>query len=134
MTKDKQIEHWLRDALSESGEFTLERIAELVLPVKRLRELCKQHDKAPKGYRIDRAPAKRLANLLSDRQTPNVVRSLVEAILERLDQADETAPEAIDAEELARSKRLLSLREQELEDMRGSARSRARTRDPASRA
>ncbi|MEO0481598.1 MAG: hypothetical protein AAF196_19175 [Planctomycetota bacterium] len=116
---DRQVSTWLKAALRGETAFGLDQIAALVLPVSALRDLCRKHDRVPKGYRIEKAPARRLAVTLCEPRHPEVLESLVRAVVERLANRDETDADKLEAaSETERLNRLLGLRDQELSGLR----------------
>lgn len=114
--------------LAKNGDVPLAQLLELLVPVRRLRELARDLGLTPKGgFRVDKAPAHVLAPLLAEVRQPEpldrVLRGLVPAAGEDDDGDDESAA-GVDAAVLAEQRQLLSLRESEL----------ARSRDELERA
>jgi hypothetical protein len=72
----------LREALESEGRVSLSRLVQELVPIDRLREVARQHDIAPKGYRVERAPAARLIPLLVDPKQPDVVEEVLQLLLD----------------------------------------------------
>lgn len=109
-------------ALARNGELPLVLLLELLVPVRRLRELARDHGLTPKGgFRLERAPAHVLAPLLAElrdaERLDSVLRALVpEPAAKR--QADEGEGGAAESAEL---RQLLALRDAELLRLRDEA-------------
>ncbi len=56
--------------LRDGGALSLSVVLEQLVPVRRLRELAQKLGLSPKGFRVERAPARSLAGLLADLQVP----------------------------------------------------------------
>ena len=111
------VQGLLRVVLEQEGKVPLERVVQELLPVGTLRDLARKHGLSPKGYRIEKAPAPRLAKLLIDVRNPTLVTEVLELLLELRGTGD-----AQDAGELAgrvsELEALLRLREGELRGAR----------------
>lgn len=113
--------------LAKNGDVPLAQLLELLVPVRRLRDLARDLGLTPKGgFRVDKAPAHVLAPLLAEVRQPEpldrVLRGLVPAAGD--DDGDDESAAGVDATVLAEQRQLLSLRESEL----------ARSRDELERA
>ena len=113
--------------LAKNGDVPLAQLLELLVPVRRLRDLARDLGLTPKGgFRVDKAPAHVLAPLLAEVRQPEpldrVLRGLVPAAGD--DDGDDESAAGVDAAVLAEQRQLLSLRESEL----------ARSRDELERA
>ena len=76
------VQGLLRVVLEQEGKVPLERVVQELLPVGTLRDLARKHGLSPKGYRIEKAPAPRLAKLLIDVRNPTLVTEVLELLLE----------------------------------------------------
>ncbi len=117
---DPLIARWLEEALEHEGRLSLATLLERAVPIETLRELARRHDVALKGYRIERAPAKRLVTALTDMRRPEVVEAVCAALVEGVADRSERPPSKPtgDAEDVAALVRKLKLRETELETAR----------------
>ncbi|MGE3173945.1 MAG: hypothetical protein AB7O97_15070 [Planctomycetota bacterium] len=79
-------EHALR-----GGSLTLALLLEQLVPVSELRRLAREFDVSPKGFRVDRAPAKALAPELADPADARRVEAAVSALVARVDDASPAA-------------------------------------------
>lgn len=113
-----------QQVLEGGGDVPLSMLLELLVPVARLRELAVEFGVTPKGgFRIERAPAKVLAEKLADERDPKRLETVVRALVEAgspPDAASERAeaPTDRDAEALEEARALLTLREQEVARLR----------------
>lgn len=120
--------------LAKNGDVPLAQLLELLVPVRRLRDLARDLGLTPKGgFRVDKAPAHVLAPLLADVREPEpldrILRALVPAAADDADDAEPAA--AVDPAVLAEARQLLSLRESELARLRDEL---ARAREALARA
>lgn len=121
------VEH----VLGKGGDLPLALLLETLVPVKELRRLARDLGLSPKGFRVDRAPARVLATQLAELRESEQVEQLLELL--RPPAAAAPAKEVDDADSKADLEALLQLREGELlrskadaEDARAAA---ARARD-----
>ncbi len=70
-------------ALREKGSLQLALLLEHLVPVARLRELARDFGLSPKGFRIDRAPARALAPLLAGRKDAEELDRTLGLLFER---------------------------------------------------
>ena len=122
-------------ALANGGDLPLSLLLELMVPVKRLRDLARKFGLSPKGgFRIEHAPARVLAPLLGELREPSQLDDVLSLLVPRAEAAPEQPadPQAgIDAQTR------LSLRESEVASLRdelerareGDARARERESD-----
>ncbi len=75
------VQGLLRVVLEQEGKLPLERLVQELLPIGTLRDLARKHGLSPKGYRIEKAPAPRLAKLLIDVRNPTLVTEVLEELL-----------------------------------------------------
>ncbi|MGA0058092.1 MAG: hypothetical protein ACO3RU_00750 [Planctomycetota bacterium] len=102
----------LRIVLEQEGKLPLERLVQELLPIGTLRDLARKHGLSPKGYRIEKAPAPRLAKLLIDVRNPTLVTEVLELVLALRGAGEATDKSGTDrVEEL---EALLKLREGDL--------------------
>lgn len=106
------VQGLLRAVLEQEGKLPLERLVQELLPVGTLRDLARKHGLSPKGYRIEKAPASRLAKLLIDVRNPKMVTEVLELILAQREAG--AAPAADDSGRVEELEALLRLREGEL--------------------
>jgi hypothetical protein len=64
-------------ALRDGGSLPLQLLLEMLVPVRRLRELAQRLGLSPKGFRVDRAPARVLAVALADLRVPEQLDQVV---------------------------------------------------------
>lgn len=106
--------------LAKNGDVPLAQLLELLVPVRRLRDLARDLGLTPKGgFRVDKAPAHVLAPLLADVREPEPLDRILRALLPVADEDDEAEPAtAVDPAVLAEARQLLSLRESEVARLR----------------
>lgn len=101
--------------LAKNGDVPLAQLLELLVPVRRLRDLARDLGLTPKGgFRVDKAPAHVLAPLLADVREPEPLDRILRALVPAADDGDDAEPAtAVDPAVLAEARQLLSLRESE---------------------
>ncbi|MFN8826751.1 MAG: hypothetical protein ACK501_17415 [Planctomycetota bacterium] len=101
--------------LAKNGDVPLAQLLELLVPVRRLRDLARDLGLTPKGgFRVDKAPAHVLAPLLADVREPEPLDRILRALGPAADDGDDAEPAtAVDPAVLAEARQLLSLRESE---------------------
>lgn len=108
--------------LAKNGDVPLAQLLELLVPVRRLRDLARDLGLTPKGgFRVDKAPAHVLAPLLADVREPEPLDRILRALLPAAadDGDDDAEPAAgVDPAVLAEARQLLSLRESEVARLR----------------
>lgn len=124
--RSRSVQALTREVLRDDGRITLARLVQELVPIDALRALARHHGLAPKGYRVDRAPASRLASLLADPKRPDVVEELVELLI-----GNDPTPEAgADQKQLEDLEARLRLRDGELARVKSDL---ARCRSQAAR-
>lgn len=68
------------EALAASGQVKLATLLAALVPVEELRAVGKKFGVAPKGYRIERAPIGKIAELLAESQEPKVLEAATGAL------------------------------------------------------
>lgn len=106
--------------LAKNGDVPLAQLLELLVPVRRLRDLARDLGLTPKGgFRVDKAPAHVLAPLLADVREPEPLDRILGALLPVADVDGDAEPAtAVDPAVLAEARQLLSLRESEVARLR----------------
>ncbi|MFN7591406.1 MAG: hypothetical protein ACK5UQ_23255 [Planctomycetota bacterium] len=101
--------------LAKNGDVPLAQLLELLVPVRRLRDLARDLGLTPKGgFRVDKAPAHVLAPLLADVREPEPLDRILRALVPAADDGDDAElATAVDPAVLAEARQLLSLRESE---------------------
>jgi len=110
------VQGLLRTVLEQEGKVPLERLVQELLPVETLRDLARKHGLSPKGYRIEKAPAPRLAKLLIDVRNAKLVTEVLELLLAQRAGSGEAAKDETGRVEEVEA--LLRLREGELRGAR----------------
>jgi hypothetical protein len=127
--------------LAKGGDLPLALLLELLVPVRRLRDLARDYGLSPKGgFRLDKAPAHVLAPLLAEQREPERVDAVVRLLVPAAAEAPPAADPAVDAA-ANEAAQLLPLREAELSRLRdelerareGTARGLARETEQARR-
>ncbi|MFO1053477.1 MAG: hypothetical protein U1F36_14790 [Planctomycetota bacterium] len=113
---DAQIAKILAQAMEPQGRVALAALLEFALGVDELRAMAQRHGVSPKGFRIEAAPAPKLAGLLVDPKQPKVLEATVRAFLDRLT-ASASEPTAKPSS-AAETEALLALRNRELAEAR----------------
>ncbi|HZN37736.1 MAG TPA: hypothetical protein VFD82_02975 [Planctomycetota bacterium] len=115
-------------ALAKGGDLPLALLLELMVPVKRLRDLARKFGLTPKGgFRIEHAPARVLAPLLGELREPSQLDEVLTLLLPRA----EAAPEPVDPQAGFDVQTRLTLRESEVATLRDEL---ERAREGATRA
>ena len=115
-------------ALAKGGDLPLALLLELMVPVRRLRELARKFGLTPKGgFRIEHAPARVLAPLLGELREPSQLDEVLLLLVPRA----EAAPEPVDPQPGIDAQARLSLRESEITSLRDEL---ERAREGAARA
>jgi hypothetical protein len=70
--------------LEGGGTLSLVALLADAVPIERLRGLARAHGLAPKGFRVEKAPAKALAEVLVDVRAPDLLEDAVELLIEVL--------------------------------------------------
>jgi len=126
-------------ALAKGGDLPLALLLELMVPVRRLRELARKFGLTPKGgFRIEHAPARVLGPLLGELREASQLDEVLSLLMPRA----EAAPEPVDAQAGFDAQARLSLRESEVASLRdelerareGSTRARERASELLHRA
>ena len=106
-----------QQALASDGKIALSALIESMVPVTELRELATRFGLSPKGFRIDKAPAKAIALVLIDPRNTEVLEAACSALATKLSSATVPAPvtEPVAAADL---RPMLELREHELAELR----------------
>ena len=115
---EKQIaDHFVALALASEGKIALAALVERMVPIADLRELARLRGLAPKGFRIDKAPAKALAEVLVDVRNSEVLEEVCAFLAKALVGAPEPVvqPGPASATDL---RPMLELREHELGETR----------------
>jgi phage terminase small subunit len=102
-------------ALAKGGDLPLALLLELMVPVRRLRELARKFGLTPKGgFRIEHAPARVLAPLLGELREPSQLDEVLTLLVPRTEAAREPVETQAGFDAQAR----LSLRESEVASLR----------------
>ncbi len=113
-----------QQVLEGGGDVPLRALLELLVPIAVLRELAVEFGVTPKGgFRIERAPAKVLAEKLAEERDPKRLDAVVRALVEAAGPAagaetKEGDASSMSSAELEEARALLSLREQEAARLR----------------
>lgn len=119
-------------ALKERATLPLAALLEAAVPVAALRALASDLALSPKGFRIERAPARVLAPLLAERTDPAELERVVALLLPTsAPKADESETSESDESEAVDHKAALRLQEQEVRRLRDEL---ERARETSSRA
>jgi len=127
---DPLLARIVREALENAGRVDLGVLVAHALPVAALRALAQRHGLSPKGFRIERTPAVKLAPLLLDPKRPDVLEETCRTLLEHLGASDvagrepahgETRQDGDAAQLLALRTKELNTAREELERLRASA-------------
>ena len=111
--------------LQSDGDLPLALLLEYLVPVSELRDLARKFGLSPKGgFRLERAPAKVLAQLLAEQRTPERVDDAIALLLvDRSAASGEQSPAAnagagAESSGASETKQLLTLRDAELARLR----------------
>jgi hypothetical protein len=105
--------------LAKGGDLSLALLLELLVPVRKLRDLAREYGLSPKGgFRLDKAPAHVLAPLLAEQREPERVDALVRLLVPATAEAPPAAEAAASEAAASEAAQLLSLREAELARLR----------------
>ncbi|MFO1031534.1 MAG: hypothetical protein U1F60_10665 [Planctomycetota bacterium] len=109
-------------ALARNGELPLALLLELLVPVRRLRELARDHGLTPKGgFRLEKAPAHVLAPLLAELRDTERLDSVLRALVPAPAVTRPVDDPEVGAAESAELRQLLALRDAELLRLRDEA-------------
>lgn len=118
------------DALHEHGRIQLATLLTTLVDSRKLRAIAKRHGLSPKGYRVERAPADKLASLLGESSDADLLAELCQLVLAARPESEVCDP--VQTVDLAAKHKH---RQQELEDVRSELQrgreqlARARARD-----
>jgi hypothetical protein len=102
-------------ALAKNGDLPLAVLLELMVPVRRLRDLARKFGLTPKGgFRLDHAPARVLGPLLAELREPSQLDEVLSLLVPRV----EAAPEPVEPQAGFDVQTRLTLRESEVSTLR----------------
>lgn len=100
MKREQKLDRLVSDSL-EDGRIPLANLLASLIEVEQLRDLAKKHGKTPKGYRVEKAKATMLADLLSDSESPDVLREACALLLDaKISASEDDAAATLTAEKL----------------------------------
>lgn len=91
-SEDLRVRKLTERVMTEKGTLSLALLLEVLVPARRLREVAKEVDASPKGFRIEKAPANALAGALAELKDPEALDKAVALLFEpRADKRAEPA-------------------------------------------
>lgn len=91
-SEDLRVRKLTERAMTDKGTLSLALLLEVLVPARRLREVAKEVDASPKGFRVQKAPANALAVALAELKDPEALDKAVALLLEpRTDKQAEPA-------------------------------------------